>query len=194
MKRLTALTVLALASQATVCFAGPPPSKEVVAPPLPPPVSFFRGNEFDIGIFGTYVTGTNGGLTRATNFAAPLGAGAVAIFDENGNFIKQLIVGSRLAAPWGIAVAPPGFGRFSNHLLVGNFSFLHSEINAFNRTNGKFHGTIPIEIGANSPGGLWTIGFGVGGSNGSPDTLYFTDGINGEMNGLFGAINRLHGP
>ena len=69
MKRLTALTVLALASQATVCFAGPPPSKEVVAPPLPPPVSFFRGNDFDIGIFGTYVTGTNGGLTRATNFA-----------------------------------------------------------------------------------------------------------------------------
>ena len=33
-----------------------------------PPVSFFRGNEFDIGIFGTYVTGTSGGQTRTTTF------------------------------------------------------------------------------------------------------------------------------
>jgi len=49
-------------------------------------------------------------------------------------------------------------------------------------------------ITANSPGGLWAIGFGVGGSNGSPDTLYFLDGINDEANGLFGAIYRLHGP
>ena len=69
MKKLTTLTVLALASQATICFAGPPPSKEIVAPPAPPPVSFFRGNEFDIGIFGTYVTGTSGSQTRTTTFA-----------------------------------------------------------------------------------------------------------------------------
>ena len=160
-----------------------------VDPSLPAGLVPFNAQDIGGKIYVTYAP-----AGRANQINAPLGAGAVAIFDENGNFIKQLIVGSRLAAPWGIAVAPPGFGRFSNHLLVGNFSFLHSEINAFNRTNGKFHGTIPIEIGANSPGGLWTIGFGVGGSNGSPDTLYFTDGINGEMNGLFGAINRLHGP
>jgi hypothetical protein len=37
--------------------------------------------------------------------------------------------------------------------------------------------------------GLWALGFGIGGNNGSPATLFFTDGINGEMNGLFGAIN-----
>jgi hypothetical protein len=30
---------------------------------------------------------------------APLGAGAVAVFDEDGNFITQLITGGRLAAP-----------------------------------------------------------------------------------------------
>jgi hypothetical protein len=53
MKRLIALTVLALASQAVGTFAGEPvvSSKQVVAPPPPPPVSFFRGNEFDIGAF-----------------------------------------------------------------------------------------------------------------------------------------------
>ena len=71
MKRLVALTVLALLSQAVGTFAGPEvSSKEVVAPPPPPPVSYFRGNEFDIGAFATYVTGTNGGgtHTRATAF------------------------------------------------------------------------------------------------------------------------------
>src|SRR5690349_2122764 len=63
------LTAVALASQAIVSFAGPPPSKEVVAPPPPPPVSYYRGNEFDIGVFGTYVTGTGGGGTRTRTFA-----------------------------------------------------------------------------------------------------------------------------
>jgi hypothetical protein len=57
MKRL-ALTIVALGSQAVVSFAGPPPSKEVISPAPPPPVSYFRPNEFDIGAFGTYVTGT----------------------------------------------------------------------------------------------------------------------------------------
>jgi len=113
----------------------------------------------------------------------------VAIFDEDGNFITQLIAGSRLAAPWGITLAPAGFGRFINHLLVGNFSFLHSEINAFDPTTGKLRGTIRIDVGkGHTPGGLWTIDFGVGGSNGDPNTLYFSDGINGEADGLFGAI------
>jgi len=160
-----------------------------VNPSLPAGLVPFNAQNIGGEIYVTYAP-----AGHPSQINAPLGAGAVAIFEENGHFIKQLIVGSRLAAPWGIAVAPPGFARFSNHLLVGNFSYLHSEINAFDRTNGKFHGTIPIDIGANSPGGLWAIGFGVGGSNGSPDTLYFLDGINGENNGLFGAIYRLHGP
>jgi hypothetical protein len=68
MKRL-ALALVVLGAQAIVSFAGPPPPKEVITPPPPPPVSYFRGNEFDIGIFGTYVTGTKGGETRTTTFA-----------------------------------------------------------------------------------------------------------------------------
>src|SRR5215472_4229530 len=65
MKRL-ALVVVALGSQAVVSFAGPPSPKEVVPVPPPPPVSYFRGNEFEIGVFGTYVTGTGGGGTRTS--------------------------------------------------------------------------------------------------------------------------------
>jgi hypothetical protein len=68
MKKL-ALAIGTLGSLAVMSFAGPPEPKEVVAPPPPPPLSYFRGNEFDIGIFATYVTGTNGGQTRTTNFA-----------------------------------------------------------------------------------------------------------------------------
>jgi hypothetical protein len=63
MKRL-ALAIVAIWSQAVISFAGPP--TEVVTPP---PVSFFRGNEFDIGVFATYVTGTNGSQSRTTTFA-----------------------------------------------------------------------------------------------------------------------------
>jgi hypothetical protein len=67
MKRLT-FALVALGSQAVVSFAGPPSSKEIVAPPAPPPVSFFRGNEFDVGAFATYVTGTGGSQSRTRTF------------------------------------------------------------------------------------------------------------------------------
>jgi uncharacterized protein (TIGR03118 family) len=159
-----------------------------VDPELPP--GLFPFNVRDIGgdIFVTYAP-----PGRANQIAAQRGAGAIAIFDEDGNFIKQLIAGDHLAAPWGMAVAPPSFGRFSNHLLVGNFSFVASEINGFDLTNGKFHGSIPIAA-PGRPGRLWSLDFGVGGNNGDPDTLYFTDGINGEADGLFGAISRKQGP
>src|ERR1700736_1430021 len=68
-KVVVALAVVALASQAGISFAGGPEvsSKQVITP-APPPESFFRGNEFDIGAFATYVTGTNGGGTRQTAF------------------------------------------------------------------------------------------------------------------------------
>lgn len=125
---------------------------------------------------------------------ARLGAGAVAVFDEDGNFLTQPISGGRLSSPWGITLAPAGFGRFGNRLLVGNFSYLHSAINAFDPTDGEFRGALHINTGGLPPGGLWAIEFGVGGSNGSPDVLYFADGINHEMDGLLGAIFSRKGP
>jgi uncharacterized protein (TIGR03118 family) len=155
-----------------------------VNPALPAGLVPFNVQEITGNVYVVYAP-----AGRAAQISAPLGAGAVAVFDEDGNFITQLIAGSRLAAPWGITLAPAGFGRFINHLLVGNFSYLHSEINAFDPTTARLRGTIPITVGkGRTPGGLWFIGFGVGGSNGDPNTLYFSDGINGENDGLFGAI------
>src|SRR6201995_1025594 len=58
MKKVIALAVRALASQTASLLAGEPvvSSKQVIAAPPAPP-EFFRPNEFDIGVFGTYATG-----------------------------------------------------------------------------------------------------------------------------------------
>jgi PEP-CTERM motif len=84
---------------------------------------------------------------------------------------------------------PADFGQFSNDLLVGNFSYVDSEINAFDPISGALLGTILVDPGSGqTAGGLWALDFGNGGSNGSPDTLYIADGIDGETHGLFAAI------
>jgi len=151
-------------------------------------------NVTDIG-GDVYVTYAPSG--RAAQTTAGLGDGAVAIFTESGKLEPHgVLLGgphTPLAAPWGVAIAPNDFGQFSGDLLVGNFSFQHSEINAFDPQTHKLVGTIPISAGSGqTPGGLWTLTFGGGGSgDGSPNTLYFTDGIDGEHHGLFGAITSV---
>jgi len=131
---------------------------------------------------------------RAAQIAATEGKGGIAVFDENGNLLRTLINGSKLASPWGIALAPAGFGQFANDLLVGNFSFVASEINAFNPSTGTFLGTIPVDDGGNGAGGLWALTFGNGGNGGDPNTLYFSDGIAGETHGLFAAVASVPEP
>src|SRR3954451_25174746 len=59
---------------------------------------------------------------RDAQIAAKEGDGGVAVFDENGKLLRTLINDSKLASPWGLALAPAGFGEFANDLLVGNFS------------------------------------------------------------------------
>lgn len=115
------------------------PSGAFVDPCLPTGLVPFNVADISGDIYVTYAP-----AGHAAQSNAPLGAGAVPIFDESGNFIKELIVGDRLAAPWGITLAPPSFGRFGSHLLIGNFSYLHSEINVFDPASGKFRGTLPI--------------------------------------------------
>ena len=108
---------------------------------------------------------------------------------------RTVVSGSRLAAPWGVALAPTTFGPFGGDLLVGNFSFVASEINAYDPVTGALAGTIPIDVGAgNTPGGLWGLSFGNGGNGGSRGTLYFADGINGETAGLFAALAPIPEP
>ena len=151
---------------------------------------------FNVTEIGGHVYVTYAPSGREAQTMAGPGDGAVAIFSESGKLEPHgVLLGgphTPLAAPWGVAIAPDDFGQFSGDLLVGNFSFLHSEINAFDLQTHKLEGTIPISAGSgNDPGGLWTLTFGGGGNNGDPNTLYFTDGINGETDGLFGAIESV---
>src|SRR5256714_8012417 len=156
------------------------------------PSGFGAFNVQDIG--GTvYVTYAPAGLAAQRN--ATRGMGFVSAFDENGAFLRTVVSGSRLAAPWGVALAPTTFGPFGGDLLVGNFSFVASEINAYDPVTGALAGTIPIDVGAgNTPGGLWGLSFGNGGNGGSRGTLYFADGINGETAGLFAALAPIPEP
>jgi uncharacterized protein (TIGR03118 family) len=132
---------------------------------------------------------------RPAQIAAMEGQGAVAIFDTSGNLIKTLISGSKLASPWGMTLAPPGFGSLGGDLLVGNFSFAASEINAFDPTSGALRDTIPIDAGPGvMPGGLWALIVGNGGNGGDPHTVYFSDGINGETDGLFASLSPVPEP
>src|SRR6516225_7677371 len=61
MKKIVVLTVIGIASQTIVAFAGPPEPKQVIAPPPPPPPEYFRPNEFDIGAFGSFAQGVGEG-------------------------------------------------------------------------------------------------------------------------------------
>ena len=119
------------------------------------------------------------------------GHGFIDKFDLDGNFLGRFVSQGELNSPWGLALAPAGFGPFAGDLLVGNFG--DGRINAFDPATGDFLGQLndasgsPIAIE-----GLWGLRFGNGGNGGTPGTLYFTAGIAGpgqvEDHGLFGSI------
>jgi uncharacterized protein (TIGR03118 family) len=113
------------------------------------------------------------------------GNGFVDIFDTDGHLLRRFASQGPLNSPWGVARASFAFGGFSGDILIGNFG--DGQINAFD-SDGNFLGT--LKDGKGQPvviEGLWTLTLG-GGRNSSSDTLYFTAGINGEADGLFGTI------
>jgi len=87
-----------------------------------------------------YVTYAPAGY--ANQAGAKAGEGAVAVFTTSGRFLSQPIAGGPLAAPWGITLAPAGFGQFSGDQLVGNFAYGDSDINAFDPSTGSYRGTL----------------------------------------------------
>jgi uncharacterized protein (TIGR03118 family) len=116
------------------------------------------------------------------------GFGFVSVFDPNGEFVRRLVSRGALNAPWGMALAPASFGRFSNRLLVGNFG--DGKINAYDLASGRWLGHLrspdrqPIRIE-----GLWGIAFGNGLQNQPIDTLFFASGPDDEAHGLYGRLD-----
>jgi hypothetical protein len=71
MKKLIGLTILAIASPAISASAGEPvsSSKEIFAPAPPPQESYFRANEFSIGLFAAYDWTQNDNVRAIGNHA-----------------------------------------------------------------------------------------------------------------------------
>ncbi len=127
------------------------------------------------------------------NSADPEHGGIVDAFDQNGNFLRRVVSGG-VNAPWGMALAPEGFGDFGGALLVGNFGLGDGQINAFDPNTGQFLGYVTDANGVPlAIEGLWALAFGNGGSGGDPNTLYFTAGLNRAGPGSFGAADGLLG-
>lgn len=128
-----------------------------------------------------------GGNLFVTYAALSMGGGYVDEYSAAGNFIQRIATGGPLSGPWGLTLAPKGFGSFGGDLLVGNL--LNSTIDAFNLSNhNHLDGSITVNTGFTSPVGLWALDFG-NGVTGNANTLYFNAGVNNQKDGLFGAIS-----
>lgn len=118
------------------------------------------------------------------------GSGYVDIFDFSGNFVSRFASGEALNAPWGIALAPTGFGSLAGNVLVGNFG--DGQINSF-APNGTALATSmgPLTVtngGTLNIPGLWALAFGNGDADKPVTTLYYTAGFANQTNGVFGSI------
>jgi len=86
-----------------------------------------------------YVSFAKQDATLHDDVAGP-GHGFVDVFTNDGKFVKRLVTRGALDSPWGLALAPADFGRFSGDLLVGNFGNGH--INVYNPVTGRHLGEL----------------------------------------------------
>lgn len=128
------------------------------------------------------------------------GLGFVDIYSSTGRLLRRLEHGQWLNAPWGIALAPDDFGRFSHDLLIGQFAGASATkssgfIAAYDLATGKLDGL--LEDASGNPlsiPGVWAISPGNGGATSSDPaaapaaTLYFTQLANQGKGGLFGYL------
>ncbi len=115
------------------------------------------------------------------------GVGHVAFFDRDGHLLSEMSDKGKLNSPWGVTIAPKGFGDFGGDLLVASFG--DGTIAAFDPKTGVFHDFLrdregkPLNID-----GIWGLVFGNGVSLGDAMALYFTAGPNNEQDGVFGRV------
>jgi uncharacterized protein (TIGR03118 family) len=145
------------------------------------PAGFVPFNVQTIGsnIFVTYA--------QLTSTGAAMPGGFVVEYDASGNFIKQIAGGGALDAPWGITIAPPGWGSYTGDILVGNFG--NGEILVYDITTDTYLGTIDGTNGLPLVNfNLWALDTRTGGTGDNLDAVYFTAGINRQQGGLLGEI------
>jgi uncharacterized protein (TIGR03118 family) len=131
------------------------------------------------------------------------GLGFVDIYSSTGRLLQRLEHGDWLNAPWGVALAPLDFGRFSHDLLIGQFAGggetqSSGYIAAYDLATGKFEGLLQDASGKPlAINGIWSISPGnvsPGNSDASAAPaaqLYFTAGPNHGSTGLFGYLTAV---
>lgn len=131
------------------------------------------------------------------------GLGFVDIFSSSGQLLQRLEHGDWLNAPWGVALAPLDFGRFSHDLLIGQFAGggdtqSSGFIAAYDLATGKFDGLLQDASGKPlAINGIWALSPGnVSPTNsdaaGAPAAeMYFTAGPNHGSGGLFGYLTAV---
>jgi uncharacterized protein (TIGR03118 family) len=127
---------------------------------------------------------------------APTG-GYVDEFDLDGRLVARVARMGPLDEPWGMAVAPQGFGRHGGALLVGNFGSGRIDVFARRESGWSFRGQLRGRNGKPlALPGLWGIAFGNGGMAGPRTTLFFAAGPHRwvgatelDVHGLLGAIS-----
>jgi len=111
--------------------------------------------------------------------------GFVDKFTDFGQAVQRIASRGNLNAPWGLAIAPPSFGKFAGALLVGNFG--DGKIGAY-ADSGNFLGFLRDRNNdVLSIDGLWALLPGTATSGGT-DAVWFSAGPDEETHGLVGVI------
>lgn len=138
--------------------------------------------------------------------------GIVDLYKTDGTFVRRLVTGGPLNSPWGVAVAHTSLPQLKPSpitVLIGNHG--DGTINAYaidplypDLGEGKYLGTLIKDADGNQLAfdGLWALHFGIrardaaayaadpGDLSEDDFNLYFSAGINSELDGLIGRIVR----
>ena len=132
----------------------------------------------------TYAKQSAGGVDEVDG----AGLGFVDEYRNLGLSVHRIASRGTLNAPWGLVIAPAGFGKLGGALLVGNFG--DGRINVFIHDHfvGQLRDTYNHRITID---GLWALLPGTA-STGGANTLWFSSGPDGESHGLVGQLLPPH--
>jgi uncharacterized protein (TIGR03118 family) len=143
---------------------------------------------FNVQAVGTDVYVTYAKIDPATGHSVDgHGLGVVDKFTREGTHLDRVAQGGTLNAPWGVAVAPAGFGSLTGELLVGNFG--DGRVSLFDTADGQHFRDFlrtangqPFQVDR-----LWAL---LPGSrvSGGVDAIWFSAGIVNETHGLVGTL------
>ena len=145
---------------------------------------------FGIAALGGHVFVTYAWRAPVNGNDAPTG-GYVDEFDLDGRLVARVGGTKELDEPWGLALAPDGFGRLGGDLLVANFGSGRINVYARRGHGWRLRGRLPVRVP-----GVWGIAFGAGGMSGPRTTLFYAAGPHRwhgatevDVHGAFGAIS-----